>query len=66
MDTCSSDVATIMTALSSILLVVSEILPYVTKVKGNGIVEVISEAIIKYLQKPKSIEETSLREDNVV
>lgn len=61
METCSTDVATIMTAVSSILLVVSEILPYATKVKGNGIVEVISEAIIKYLQKPKTNEETSLR-----
>lgn len=39
-----------MTIVSSILLFISEILPYVSQVNGNGIIDIIVNSYSKYKQ----------------
>lgn len=57
MDSCVDSVTTITTVLVSALFLISEVLPFTTKVKGNGIVQIISDVLVTYLKKTKGTEE---------
>lgn len=51
--TCEDNTALLTTIAASGLLIVSEILPYLSQVKGNGIIAVILEVAKKIVvQKP--------------
>jgi|688.fasta_scaffold1718147_2 hypothetical protein len=53
MDTCTDNITTLTTLLASGLFIVSEMLPYMSKVKGNGIVQIISDSLLEYLKKTR-------------
>lgn len=40
--------------ISGMLLTISEILPYISKIKGNGIIEVLLNSCSKYEQEKQS------------
>lgn len=58
MDSCVDNTTAITTVLASILFLVSEVLPFTSKVKGDGIVQVISDVLVTYLKKSQEIQET--------
>lgn len=60
MDSCTDSVTTVTTVLASALFLISEVLPFTTKVKGNGVVQIISDVLVSYLKKRN--EEDSLQE----
>lgn len=62
MDSCVDNAAAITTAISAVLFLVSEILPFTTKVKGNGIVQIISDVLVAYIKKTNEVE-TALPEE---
>ena len=47
--------------ISGILLVISEVMPYISKVKGNGIVQVLFNSFTKY-EETKQKEEDDMRQ----
>ncbi len=57
MDSCADNVTTITTVLASALFLVSEVLPFTSKVKGNSIVQIISDVLITYLRKSRRTNE---------
>ena len=57
MDSCVDSVTSVTTVLASALFLISEVLPFTTKVKGNGIVQIISDALLVYLNKSKGTAE---------
>lgn len=55
METCTDNTTVITTLLASGLFIVSEMLPFLSNIKGNGIIEAVSEAIANYLKKKKEL-----------
>lgn len=53
MDSCVNDLATVTSGVVTCLFILSEILPYISKVKGNGITQVISDILLVYINKNK-------------
>jgi hypothetical protein len=49
-----NNITTFTTILASGLFIVSEALPYMTKIKGNGILQIISDSLLEYLKKTKT------------
>lgn len=56
MESCSDNITTLTTLLASGLFIVSEMLPYMSKVKGNGIIQMVSDSLLEYLKKSKDLE----------
>jgi|694.fasta_scaffold143430_3 hypothetical protein len=62
------------TLVSGSLLVVSELLPYISKIKGNGIIQVITNLFTKYeenkqkekAERDQKIQEIVLKVDEAV
>lgn len=57
MESCTDSVTTVTTILASALFLLSELLPFTSKVKGNGVVQVISDILIAYIRKTKDLEQ---------